>query len=383
MGEGSTAGRSSGADGVDQLFNFEALRGGASGDNLTGNSGDNFIRGMGGNDVLNGGTGFDYADYRNAEAAVTVTLGDGTAGTSSGADGADTLVNFEGIRGGDFNDRLTGNAADNRLRGGLGDDTLDGAGGADTADYRTATGDVVVTLGNAGAAGRATGNGVDTLLDIEWIQGGDGNDRLTGNAGDNVIRGGLGNDTMNGGSGGDDTASYRFSGAGVTVTLGQGARAGTATGEGTDRLFNFDDLRGSSFDDRLTGNRANNDLAGNDGNDTLTSGVGSDSFTFDTELNASTNVDTIQTFSHGDDVIFLAKDVFSAIVGEAGATLTAGQFALSTEVRQADDRIIYDPGTGQLFYDADGGVRANAVLFAVVSNPATAGVAFDDFVLVA
>ena len=55
---------------------------------------------------------------------------------------------------------------------------------------------------------------------------------------------------------------------------------------------------------------------------------------------------------------------------------------MSTQAEQAEDRIIYDAGTGELFCDVDGGSRANAVLLADIANPSTAGLAFDDFVLV-
>ena len=103
---------------------------------------------------------------------------------------------------------------------------------------------------------------------------------------------------------------------------------------------------------------------------------------FDAALGGG-NVDTIQAFSHADDTIRLAKAVFSAIAGAPNTTLSTGQFALSTDAAQADDRIIYNASTGELFYDANGGTRGNAVLFADIANPATADIAADDFLLVA
>lgn len=88
-------------------------------------------------------------------------------------------------------------------------------------------------------------------------------------------------------------------------------------------------------------------------------------------------------FSHTDDTIRLSLDAFTNIAGSPESTLSAGQFALSSQAAQADDRIIYNARAGQLFYHADGGARTNAVQFADVSNPATAEVALDDFVLIA
>ena len=63
--------------------------------------------------------------------------------------------------------------------------------------------------------------------------------------------------------------------------------------------------------------------------------------------------------------------------------LATGPFALSTEAAEGNDRIISNETTGTLFYDADGGSRANAVAFARIADPATADLAFSDFVVVA
>ncbi|NCM98108.1 MAG: calcium-binding protein, partial [Rhodobacterales bacterium] len=48
-----------------------------------------------------------------------------------------------------------------------------------------------------------TGHGLDTLLGIEHVTSGNGNDRLTGNALANSLSAGLGNDALNGGAGND------------------------------------------------------------------------------------------------------------------------------------------------------------------------------------
>jgi Ca2+-binding RTX toxin-like protein len=44
------------------------------------------------------------------------------------------FTNMEGIRGGDLNDTLIGDAGGNFLRGGLGADSLSGGAGLDIAD---------------------------------------------------------------------------------------------------------------------------------------------------------------------------------------------------------------------------------------------------------
>ena len=83
-----------------------------------------------------------------------------------------------------------------------GHDTLDGGDGRDAVSFAGATAAVVVNL----ATGRAVGSqiGIDTLMNIEDVAGGQGHDVIFGDAGDNVLDGGGGRDTLVGGAG-DDT----------------------------------------------------------------------------------------------------------------------------------------------------------------------------------
>ena len=48
-----------------------------------------------------------------------------------------------------------------------------------------------------------TKDGLDTLIDIENINGGGGNDKLYGKSGSNILNGGSGNDLLVGGKGND------------------------------------------------------------------------------------------------------------------------------------------------------------------------------------
>jgi Ca2+-binding RTX toxin-like protein len=233
---------------------------------IIGNDADNVLRGGLGDDTINGGAGSDYADYRNASGAVQVSL---AAGTSTGADGADTLISIENIRGSNFNDTLTGDAGDNFLRGMQGDDTLSGGEGTDLADYRNATGAVQVNLTTGTSSGA---DGVDTLISIENIRGSDFADTLTGDAGDNFLRGLLGDDTLDG-STGSDWADYRNATGAVQVNLATGTSAGA---EGADTLISIENIRGSDFNDVLTGDGGDNFLRGMLGADTLDGGAGSD-----------------------------------------------------------------------------------------------------------
>ena len=85
---------------------------------------------------------------------------------------------------------------------------------------------------------------------------------------------------------------------------------------------------------------------------------------FSTALGAG-NVDTIQGFVALDDVILLDDAIF---IGLASGELAAGAFRLGTSAQDADDRILYDAATGNLFFDADGNGNGAAVQFATLQG---------------
>lgn len=130
-------------------------------------------------------------------------------------------------------------------------------GNGDTRiSFVSASGGVTVNL-----AGTATGNssaGSDTFSGVSGVIGSNFNDTITGDGNDNVIEGLSGIDTLDGG-GGNDTVSYQRApgspgNVGVTVDLSiSGVQQNTAQA-GLDTLSNFENVRGSSFNDTLTGN---------------------------------------------------------------------------------------------------------------------------------
>ena len=98
-------------------------------------------------------------------------------------------------------------------------------------------------------------------------------------------------------------------------------------------------------------------------------GAGSDSFRFNTALGT---VDVIQDFNHfaigDDDVIQLDDDVFIG-VGPPGF-LAASAFQDGPVATSAADRIIYNEGTGAIYYDRDGTGPAPQIQFAtLVGSP--------------
>jgi Ca2+-binding RTX toxin-like protein len=281
--------------GTDTVSLVEGIRGTRNDDVITGNAGNNFIRGLGGADAIDGGDGIDMVRYdRDAQlgggAGVTVNLLAGTA--TDGFGKADTLKNIEQARGTASVDTLSGDDGNNMFQGLGGADTIDGRGGIDAVDY-TADSFVLGITGvtvdlQQGFAIDGTG-AKDTLISIEIARGSNGADTLIGNAfgngligfaGNDILVGLGGNDTLDGGAG-LDTASYAqefFAGAtkGVTVNLATGSA--TDGFGGTDTLTNIEVVTGTQFADTLTGGNAVlavGDvyiLNGGDGDDILTAG---------------------------------------------------------------------------------------------------------------
>jgi Ca2+-binding RTX toxin-like protein len=100
-------------------------------------------------------------------------------------------------------------------------------------------------------------------------------------------------------------------------------------------------------------------------------------FAFTGALGAG-NVDTILDFVSGTDRIALADAIFTTI-GGPGA-LDPNAFHIGNAAADAEDRIVYNSTTGQLFYDADGTGGTAAVLFATLTGaPALAA---GDFVVI-
>ncbi|HAX19216.1 MAG TPA: hypothetical protein DCY64_02895 [Hydrogenophaga sp.] len=281
-----------GQGGTDTLRNIEGVRGSQYGDVLTGGSTANnalevFI-GQGGNDTINGGAGFDRADYTTSTSGAQVTLGGAGVGTASdGLGGSDTLISIEGVRGSSFNDTLSGSsvATLESFEGMAGNDTINGMGGIDRADYIGASAGVKVDLGLSGNPGEGGtfegGDGFgtdDTLLNIEnvrgssfndWIVGDDGANTLEGLAGEDMLDGQGGNDILDGGAGDDSL----YGSTGNDTLLG---------GDGDDGLWGDDDLDGQTpGNDSLVGGGGNDLLWGGAGVDTMLGGAGNDTYHVD------------------------------------------------------------------------------------------------------
>eukprot|EP01036_Dinobryon_divergens_P061988 gene61988-biopygen36927 len=170
--------------------------------------------------------------------------------------------------------------------GGGGADVLDGGSGIDTADYTDKTVSVAVSLAGATPVDvRVNGVIEDTIVNIEYVFSGSGNDTLIGDslanrfeagAGDDFLRGGGGADFLDGAAG-IDTADYSDKTAAVSATLaGAGVSTVTVGGVAEDTIRRVENLIGGSGADTLTGDALANRFMGGVGNDVLDGGVGSD-----------------------------------------------------------------------------------------------------------
>jgi Ca2+-binding RTX toxin-like protein len=298
------------------------------------------IRGFGGADVLNGGIG--------------------------GGLGNDVL------RGGSGNDLLDGGFGNDLLDGGTGNDTMNGGLGNDVYRVNSLRDAIielpffgtdrieasisfsltanlgVLNVENLTLTGTANLNGNGNLLD-NVIVGNNARNFIRGVEGHDTLRGNGGNDNLNGDGGND-----RLEGGSADDILGGGSGRDTLIGDaGVDRL------------------------AGGTERDTLTGGAGRDTFLFNTSF-LTGDFETVTDFSHADDTMNLSRSHFGNLVA---GVLSADAFHVGLVSADADDRIIYNNITGDLFFDPDGDGILPQTKFATLSNR-PADVTASDFLVV-
>ena len=219
-----------GTNGGDALFGL------AGNDTLNGLDGNDILRGGTGTDAYNGGNGLDIVEFLDDAVAWTVNLATNTA--TQGAV-TETLNSIEGAYGTAAADSFTGNALANLFRGNGGNDSISAGDGDDVIEVDlnggfdavagglgndtiralrdnvvigltslsgvetiTANGFANVTLSGSSAADTLDFTGA-TLAGIDRIDGGGGNDSITGTVLADIIIGGSGDDILNGGAGND------------------------------------------------------------------------------------------------------------------------------------------------------------------------------------
>lgn len=298
--------------GVDEFSGVNGIIGSNHADHLIGSdsaAGYEIFRGAGGDDTIDGGAGWDIAQYNaggnfsfydgdilrgvgddgepSYQTGIRVHLADGIVIGDPLVEGTDTLRSIEDVRGTVNNDwfdargfgsesvNAGSSGTRNSFRGGLGDDTIIGNG--DTrADYRDAADGVYVDLvqGVAQSRNNSAGDpaqiGVDRLYGVnivlgsefgDYIVGGEigefgagllgygGNDTLIGGSNWSVFEGGAGDDSIVAGNRGS-VARYNgdFEDFSIEVQGGKLLVSDLREGnpEGSDVLENLNVLR---FDD--------------------------------------------------------------------------------------------------------------------------------------
>ncbi|GHC43468.1 calcium-binding protein [Neogemmobacter tilapiae] len=320
--------------------------------------------------LLDGGKGIDLLELHLTDRMQGVAINLGITGKIQKTVGGLTFkgierLEFNGtqgndtVTGGQYDDVLAGDGGDDRLYGGAGDDfvwggsgnnRLLGGAGKDTLimspdgrglvdggkgidmlhmNQSNSTVALMLDLSKPGTLQKLA-SGVSVVnLEQGIITTGSGDDRLTGGRFADMFFGGMGDDWLIGG-GGNDT------------------------------------LSGDAGNDTLIGGAGKDEFLGFQGNDRLTGGAGADTFRFENVIGTA-YAPTITDFQHGVDKIALNQAVVSTL--DLG-NVPAHAFALGTQAQDDTDRLIYDGGTGRLYYDAWGNVGEPPVLIAIF-NPGT------------
>lgn len=339
-----------------------SMIGGASGDVLIGQAGDDWLDGGADGDSMIGGLGDDTYLVDDLLDVTTELAGEGTdivhtalAAYALGANVENLL--FTGV--GNFTG--TGNELDNHLAGGAGTALLSGGAGDDryivddpldvVAELAGQGTDTVLTTsatytlsanvenlrfmgtGAFSGTGSSTANSMTGGAGSDILNGAEGNDALNGLAGDDTLIGGAGDDWLNGGAGADamagglDNDTYVIDALDVVTEL---------AGEGTDLVdtalaaytlgANVENLRftgtgnfngmGNDLANRITGGAGNDVLSGGEANDRLIGGLGNDT------LDGGAGAD-VMTGGIGDDsyVVDDAGDIVGEFAGQGFDTV--------------------------------------------------------------
>ena len=113
------------------------------------------------------------------------------------------------------------------------------------------------------------------------------------------------------------------------------------------------DLWGNGGNDRIYGGAGDDFISGSRGKDRLTGGDGYDTFFFGNSALSRASTDVITDYNSNYDTIGLSKYTFSGI-GRANTWMKASAFWQGTKAHDSNDRIIYNPTNGVVYYDADG-----------------------------
>ncbi len=272
------------------------INGGDGDDLITGGNGADTIDGGNGNDIFKasavgdggdsfkGGAGTDKADYSVRTADLGCTMDGSTlCGDKATMEGDTIGADVEDFVAGSGNDAIMGNTNSNHIQGGDGDDILSGG----------------------------TGNGTCTS-DVDVLDGENGNDKFDQGAAADC------GDTMNGGAG-TDTVDYENRTNALTILLDTAANDGESGekdnikadveivlgGQGNDTITgspNADEIHGGPGDDVINAGAGNDKITGNSGNDTLNGEAGDDTF-LEGAVDSLFNLMAAENYGDGNDIL--------------------------------------------------------------------------------
>ncbi|MEH1940860.1 MAG: hypothetical protein V7L01_11665 [Nostoc sp.] len=156
-------------------------------------------------------------------------------------------------------------------------------------------------------------------------------------------------------------------------------------GQGGDDIINGnsgnDLLRGGTGNDTLIGGAGDDTLVGGAGNDVLTGGEGVDKFLYNTDAvfnSADVGLDSISGFygvffaaTAQSDKIVLDKATFNTITSVPGIGFSnENDFEITSSAGTSTAKIVYDPVSGQLFYNENGSTAGfgNGGLFVTLTG---------------
>lgn len=336
---------------------------------ISGNRSFEGFRGFGGNDLINGRSGLDRAEYNigNSTEGIVVNLAAGTVTGDPFFVGTDTLRGIESINSSFLDDvynavgytlsnagtpsvnsgdvvvtlpagATLASTAYNEFRAYAGTDTVTGNGATRVSfspiHVENFTGTSVTATFTSASAGSASYGDTDghygsvRFTGTFSIIGSTGNDSVTGATGFQDLRGYYGNDTLKGGAGNDVLFGHR-GGAGTDLNLSTTFTDNDSLDGGTGN----DLLRGDFGNDILLGGAGIDTLDGGTGNDTLTGGTEADLFVF----NNKSGRDTLTDFVSGTDDLQFVQSTLKVGDGDAlveGALTRAapGGFSATAEL---------------------------------------------------
>lgn len=386
---------------------------------LTGDKYDNVLSGGASGDAMYGQTGDDTYVVDHADDVVVELANQGKKDMVVSTITYTLTDNVENLQlignatingyGNDLDNQMTGNTKANNLVGGIGEDTLDGGIGVDTLLGGVGN-DTYVVDNSADVVTELSGDGEDTVLSmaasytlnafVENLSllgnsntngtGNSLNNLIIGNGANNLLDGGAGQDTLTGGLGNDvyvidsiaDTIS-ELSNQGIDTvkasfnyTLGKFVENLTlleiagldsqiallATGNASNNV-----LIGNSADNTLTALAGNDTLDGGLGKDTMLGGIGNDTYVIDNAADKITEL-----VNAGTDTVF--SNLTNYVLGDNLENLTLlGTQTLNGSGNKLNNTLVGNSADNVL--DGDAG---NDILFGGIGKDTLIGGAGND-----